>query len=42
MFFDHPLALRSKIRSGRNLLAATRRSDRSEKQILRDHSHFER
>jgi hypothetical protein len=37
--FHHPLALRCEIRSGRGLLAATRRSNRSEKQILRDDSH---
>ena len=36
----HPLALRGKIGSGRGLLAAARRSDRGEKQALRDDSHL--
>jgi hypothetical protein len=36
----HPLALRDKIGGGRGLLAAARRSDRSEKQILHNDSHL--
>jgi hypothetical protein len=36
----HPLALRCEFGSRRGLLAAARRSDRSEKQILRDDSHL--
>jgi hypothetical protein len=38
LLLDHPLALRSKIASSRGL-AAARRSDRGNKQILRDDSH---
>ena len=40
LLLHHPLALRCKIGSGRSLLAAARCSDRGEKQIPRDDSHF--
>jgi len=39
LLLDHPLALRRKIGRGRSVLAAARRSNRSDKQILPNDSH---